>query len=48
VRIVADAPLYAVSSTALRAELKAWKPMGERLPAEVLSYIRQHRLYEGE
>jgi nicotinic acid mononucleotide adenylyltransferase len=25
-----------------------WKPMGERLPAEVLSYIRQHRLYEGE
>jgi nicotinate-nucleotide adenylyltransferase len=48
VRIVADAPLYAVSSTALRAELKAWKPMGESLPAEVLSYIRQHRLYEGE
>ena len=48
VRIVADAPLYPISSTELRADLKAWKPMGDRLSAKVLSYIRQHRLYEGE
>ncbi|MEZ4738370.1 MAG: hypothetical protein R2818_03205 [Flavobacteriales bacterium] len=47
VRVVADAPLYPISSTELRADLKAWKPMGDRLSAKVLSYIRQHRLYRG-
>ncbi len=46
VRIVADAPILDISSTAIRADLKAWRSVEGRLGSNVLSYIRQHRLYE--
>lgn len=46
VRLVADAPLQPYSSTSLRADIKAWKPVDGRLAPAVLSYIRQHQLYE--
>lgn len=44
-RLVADAPMLDVSSTAIRADIKAWRPVEDRVPAAVLTYIRQHRLY---
>jgi nicotinate-nucleotide adenylyltransferase len=45
IRIVADAPLFHHSSTAIREAIRTWRPVGDGLPAPVLSYIRQHRLY---
>lgn len=45
VRIVADAPLLDVSSTAIRNDLRAWRFVEDRLAPAVLTYIRQHRLY---
>jgi len=45
VRIVADAPLLPISSTSIRADLRSWKPVEDRLVPGVLSYIRQHKLY---
>ncbi len=45
VRIVADAPMLPYSSTEVRAELRAWNPMDDRLDEAVVSYIRQHKLY---
>ncbi|HRH69532.1 MAG TPA: nicotinate (nicotinamide) nucleotide adenylyltransferase [Flavobacteriales bacterium] len=44
-RIIADAPMLDVSSTAVRSDIKAWRPVEDRVPAAVLTYIRQHRLY---
>ncbi len=44
-RMIADAPMLDVSSTAIRADIKAWRPVEDRVPAAVLTYIRQHRLY---
>lgn len=45
VRVVADAPLMVTSSTAIREDIKAWRPVEDRVAPAVLSYIRQHRLY---
>jgi nicotinate-nucleotide adenylyltransferase len=45
VRIVADAPLFRYSSTAIREAIRTWRPVEEGIPPTVLSYIRQHRLY---
>lgn len=45
VRVVADAPLTAISSTAIREGLKAWSTVDDQLPKAVLQYIREHRLY---
>lgn len=45
VRIVADAPLLPISSTGIRNDLKTWHNVDDRVAPAVLSYIRQHRLY---
>lgn len=45
VRVVADAPLTAISSTGIRAGLKKWSAVDGQLPEAVLGYIRAHRLY---
>lgn len=45
VRVVADAPLFLISSTGIRQDLKNWRSVEDRLAPSVLSYIRQHRLY---
>jgi nicotinate-nucleotide adenylyltransferase len=45
IRIVADAPLLPISSTAIRADIRNWRPVEDRVAPAVLSYIRQHRLY---
>ena len=45
VKLVADAPLLPVSSTAIRADIKSWRPVEDRIAPAVLTYIRQHRLY---
>lgn len=45
VRIVAEATLLPISSTAIRADLKNWRSVEDRVAPAVLSYIRQHRLY---
>ncbi len=46
VKVVADAPLVPGSSTELRADIAAWRPVEDRLAPAVLSYIRQHGLYK--
>lgn len=46
IRLVADAPMLPVSSTRIRNEVRAWDPVDGLLPPAVLSYIREHRLYE--
>lgn len=46
IRLVADAPMLPLSSTRIRADLKAWAPVDEHVPPAVLRYIREHRLYE--
>jgi nicotinate-nucleotide adenylyltransferase len=45
VRVIADAPLVEVSSTAIREDIQHGRPVEDRLAPEVLAYIRQHRLY---
>lgn len=45
VKIVFDSPLLKVSSTRVRADIKAWKPVEAMVSPAVLRYIRQHRLY---
>lgn len=45
VRIVADAPMLPYSSTDIRAGVRAWHPVDDRLDESVVSYIRQHKLY---
>ncbi|HPF89065.1 MAG TPA: nicotinate (nicotinamide) nucleotide adenylyltransferase [Flavobacteriales bacterium] len=44
-RIIADAPMLDLSSTEIRRRIKAWESVDDLLPPAVLSYIRQHRLY---
>lgn len=46
IRLVADAPMLPVSSTRIRTALRAWEPVDGLVPQAVISYIRQHRLYE--
>lgn len=45
VKVVVDAPLLPMSSTAVRDDIKHWRPVEDRIAPSVLSYIRQHRLY---
>lgn len=45
IRIVADAPMLPYSSTEVRADIRAWHPVDDRLEEAVSSYIRQHKLY---
>lgn len=45
VQPVIDAPMVDMSSTQIRADLRAWRPVEDRLSPAVLSYIRQHGLY---
>jgi nicotinate-nucleotide adenylyltransferase len=45
VRVIADAPLLPISSTDIRAGIKAWLAVDAFLPPAVLRYIREHRLY---
>lgn len=45
VHIVADAPLMPISATGVRDDIRAWRPVDDRLSPSVISYIRQHRLY---
>lgn len=45
VRVVADAPVKAISSTGIRERLKKWTAVDGQLPEAVLAYIRAHRLY---
>jgi nicotinate-nucleotide adenylyltransferase len=45
VHIVADAPLMPISATGIRDDIRAWRPVDDRLSPSVISYIRQHRLY---
>lgn len=47
VRLVIDAPLLDTSSTGIRNDLRAWRPVGQRLSPAVLTYIREHGLYTG-
>ncbi|MDX9749775.1 MAG: nicotinate (nicotinamide) nucleotide adenylyltransferase [Flavobacteriales bacterium] len=46
VQLVVDAPMVDISSTALRADLRAWRPVNGRLSPAVLTYIREHGLYQ--
>jgi nicotinate-nucleotide adenylyltransferase len=46
VRVVADAPLLPISSTQIRADIAAWRPVDPWVGPEVLSYIRQFGLYK--
>lgn len=46
IRIVADAPMLNVSSTSIRADLKAWRTVEGKVRPRVLHYIREHRLYQ--
>lgn len=46
IKVVADAPLLDASATALREAIKTWKPLGDRIAPAVLSYARQHGLYD--
>ena len=41
-----DAPLVDVSSTELRADLGAGRPVGERMAPAVVAYVRDHGLYD--
>ncbi len=45
VKVVADAPMLPISSTGVREDIRAWRPVEDRIAPSVLSYIRQHRLY---
>lgn len=45
VRIIADAPLREVSSTAVREDIRQWRSVEDRVSPAVLRYIRQHKLY---
>lgn len=45
VRVVADAPLEDISSTAIREAIRTWRPVDGVVAPAVLAYIRQHRLY---
>lgn len=43
--LVLDLPMRPISSTAVRAALAAGAPTGDLLPADVCTYINDHRLY---
>jgi nicotinate-nucleotide adenylyltransferase len=43
--LVLDLPMRPISSTAVRAALGAGAPTGDLLPADVSTYITDHRLY---
>lgn len=45
VRVVADAPLVEVSSTAIRSAIASWMPVEGLVDPQVLSYIRHNGLY---
>lgn len=45
VHVITDAPLVEVSSTAIRDDIRNWRPAEDRLASGVLAYIRQHSLY---
>lgn len=45
VHVVADAPMVRVSSTQVRAAIARWEPVDDLVPAAVISYIREFRLY---
>lgn len=45
VKVIADAPVMVISSTAIRADIRAWRPVDDEVSPQVLRYIRQHRLY---
>jgi nicotinate-nucleotide adenylyltransferase len=45
-RIVADAPLLDVSATGIRTDIRAWRPVDDRLSPNVIAYIREHGLYK--
>lgn len=45
VRLMVDAPLMDTSSTAIRGDLRAWRPVHDRLAPAVLTYIREQGLY---
>ncbi|MBI1799946.1 MAG: nicotinate-nucleotide adenylyltransferase [Candidatus Eisenbacteria bacterium] len=40
-----EGPALAVSSSAIRARVRAGRPLGDRVPEAVARYIRRHRLY---
>jgi nicotinate-nucleotide adenylyltransferase len=45
ITIVDTAPLMDISSTEIREAIKDWRPVNGLVAPQVLSYIRQHRLY---
>jgi len=45
IRLVNEAPLITVSATDIRADITAWRSVEDRVGPAVLSYIRQHGLY---
>lgn len=45
-RIVADAPRLDVSATGIRDDIRAWRPVDDRLSPKVIAYIREHGLYK--
>lgn len=45
VTLVADAPLVRISSTDVREDIRSWRRVDDRLASNVLSYIREQRLY---
>ncbi len=46
VRIVADAPILDITSTRIREDIRAWRPVDDRLAPTVVAYIREHGLYK--
>ncbi len=45
IKIVTDAPVMPISATRIREDIRAWRPVEDRVAPAVLSYIRQHGLY---
>jgi len=46
VRVLVDAPMLDVSATRIRADIRAWRPVNDRLAPAVIAYIREHGLYK--
>ncbi|MEO8590641.1 MAG: nicotinate (nicotinamide) nucleotide adenylyltransferase [Flavobacteriales bacterium] len=46
VRVIADASLLDLSSTTIREDIRAWRPVDDRLSPTVVAYIREHGLYK--
>ncbi len=45
VRIISNAPMMDTSSTAIREAIRNWRPVDHLVAPQVLSYVRQHKLY---